>query len=377
MPPPPPPPPPPPQLEEQKYLCHCGKAFPSSTRYHKHVKLHDAMRLCRCSFPGCGKNFKRKTHLDRHVNQHKAEKPFPCIEPGCSRSFATRQKLASHANTHRGLQCSVCELKFRKRAQLEHHTASHSKERQRSATAKAKSRTYLRHLPAKQHKCEKCEECFPLRSDLVAHQRAQHPKQFPCHECGKTYRSPSALRSHVSHIHLEIVVPCTVPGCGLTFSSTVALSQHRRVVHLGLRPFSCVKCGQTFAYKAILRRHCQVHHAEDERTVSTRVVDASKPANDLDGAGAEADGKEGKEDKRQKQAFKSSGQRKRKQPQLLDIEEMIHPLTSRRQRSLQHAADGVKSSKTSKTSQKGQRAAFVEPLRPSVALMEASFSSHA
>lgn len=71
---------PPPPLEQalpRCWLCKCGKTFPSSTRYYKHVALHSEIRAFRCTFPGCNRSFKRNTHLKRHLAQHKTERHTP------------------------------------------------------------------------------------------------------------------------------------------------------------------------------------------------------------------------------------------------------------------------------------------------------------
>lgn len=256
-----------PRLPEQRFECeHCGKIFPSSTRYHKHVKLHSALRLFRCTFPGCGKSFKRKPHLTRHVATHQEDKPYQCSHPGCGKSFTSNQKLRKHLKSHRQLSCKICGQSFRKKVMLEQHQWTHN-----TATSmlrcpvcdEAVEKSALpRHMKRhKSHQCDQCEEKFLHFHDLVKHRREHHPsKTHLCPDCGKGFKRESALREHQLHVHSEQLLLCPRPDCGQTFTSASNLYQHERVVHLGLRPFTCRECGDTFAYKHVLRRHRMVMH---------------------------------------------------------------------------------------------------------------------
>lgn len=256
---------------------HCGKVFPSSTRYHKHVKLHSAVPTFRCTFPGCGKTFKRKPHLTRHMATHKEERPYQCTHPGCGKTFTSNQRLSKHSLSHEKFQCDICSATFRKKAKFEQHMRAH--EASASVTEQASQircpecnmeffdqAALQRHMQRrhakrqKEHKCGECGETFLHFQDLVKHRRSQHPKCHLCPDCGKAYARPAALRDHQLRVHAETHVLCPRPGCGQTFTSASNLYQHERVVHLGLKPFTCNECGQTFAYRHVLRRHRMVVH---------------------------------------------------------------------------------------------------------------------
>lgn len=248
------------------YECeHCGKTFPNSTRYQKHVKLHSPLYSFRCAFPGCGKSFKRKPHLTRHLATHQEEKPYQCSHPGCGKSFTSNQRLTKHALSHKKLSCEICGETFRKRLKFEQHRWTHN-----NATSmircpecnEAVEKTVLqRHMRRhKWHKCDQCEEQFLHFQDLVKHRRALHPKSHLCPDCGKAFNREGALRDHQVRVHSEQLLLCPRADCGQTFTSASNLYQHERVVHLGLRPFTCRECGQTFAYRHVLRRHRMVIH---------------------------------------------------------------------------------------------------------------------
>lgn len=249
------------------YECaQCGKTFPNSTRYNKHVKLHSNLKSFRCAVPGCGKSFKRKPHLTRHLATHQERRPYQCSRPGCGKTFTSNQRLAKHLKSHDKLCCETCGETFRKRVKYEQHLWTHNSaisiircpECDEAVDKSALQRHMKRH---KSHQCSECEETFLHFQDLVKHRRAVHSKKLSlCPECGKAFARPSALRDHQLRVHAEQLLLCPRADCGQTFTSASNLYQHERVAHLGLKPFSCPQCGETFAYRHVLKRHRMLIH---------------------------------------------------------------------------------------------------------------------
>lgn len=277
-------------LGGRQYAClQCMKTFPSSSRYHRHMATHSKLRFFTCSHPGCNKSYSRKTHLDRHALSHEAVRPHVCDEPGCGLSFTTKQKLDKHRTKHNGLQCSICEERFRKRKNLdEHRRKKHgivgplflalppapppalalasepafAQEADKDKAPEGKKQEEEGAARQAAHSCEECGQAFEHFRELVAHRRAAHSsKVHICEDCGKAYTRESALKEHQRRVHGEEVVICTYEGCTLSFSSMANFRVHERIVHKGLRPFSCRDCGQTFGYKHVLNRHVSAVHA--------------------------------------------------------------------------------------------------------------------
>ncbi|KAK3918629.1 Zinc finger protein 566 [Frankliniella fusca] len=138
------------------------------------------------------------------------------------------------------------------------------------------------------HKCEKCESCFPnsdlltihqavhigrsfhvckvcnamflLKADLSRHW-ATHPnmKQHICQLCGKAYTSKNNYKLHIK-THTGVgLFPCEV--CGKAFHSENHLNVHRRI-HTGERPFECQFCDKSFTQKSGLINHTRLHTGE-------------------------------------------------------------------------------------------------------------------
>jgi len=284
----------------QDYVCeHCGKTFPNSTRYHKHVKLHSSLKLFRCAHPGCGKSFKRKPHLTRHLAIHKEEKAYRCSHAGCNKTFTSNQRLTKHLRSHDKLCCELCGETFRKKEKFEKHQLAHEASAELSpenprircpeCNEEVDKKALRRHMKRhRMHSCDQCEEKFLRFQDLVKHKRLQHPnKTHMCPDCGKAYKREAALRDHTLRVHKNQVLLCPRPDCGQTFTSASNLYQHERVQHLGFRPFSCKQCGQSFAYQHVLRRHRQVVHTviamKNGSTSNTEPSSASDVQQDMSG----------------------------------------------------------------------------------------------
>ncbi|CAK9096977.1 Transcription factor IIIA (TFIIIA) [Durusdinium trenchii] len=266
---------------------HCGKSFPTSTRYHKHVYFHTAERKFKCDYPGCEKSYKRKVDLLDHQSVHLAVKPFRCIANCCNKTFARKCDLMSHVRcAHNGLTCEACGLRFRKKAKLQKHwqlVHPNVAEGQKVPQGKCPfcSKTYAnpsdleRHILShhrhegyeglegivpKKHKCNSCGQTFEKFLDMVRHRKAAHPKTYTCDECDWTCKRPDQLKHHKDTVHRGMVVPCKHEGCHHTFMSTAAMKLHFRVAHLQMKEFKCRHCDKTFAYKGVLRKHIEKVH---------------------------------------------------------------------------------------------------------------------
>eukprot|EP00931_Biecheleriopsis_adriatica_P089320 TRINITY_DN63474_c0_g1_i1.p1 TRINITY_DN63474_c0_g1~~TRINITY_DN63474_c0_g1_i1.p1 ORF type:complete len:338 (+),score=55.91 TRINITY_DN63474_c0_g1_i1:105-1118(+) len=281
-----------PKVDESLYprKCpHCSKTFPTSTRYHKHLRTHSESKLFKCTFPGCAKSYKRKTHLTRHLASHRDDKPFRCTADNCKMSFSTRQKLDRHTKSvHTGLRCPDCGQRFRKKAKLEQHRQLVHRSLPSGEAVPADAQSPVRcadcsieftsvaalerhvarvHRPGgRQITCRQCQETFGSFKLLVCHRRENHAKTYVCDECGQSFRRSSHLKEHKDRIHRQAVVLCEQPGCLRSFATKRAMRQHFRVAHQGLQEFSCRLCPKVFAYKHVLRLHYrQVHGTSPSR----------------------------------------------------------------------------------------------------------------
>ncbi|CAH1364338.1 unnamed protein product [Tenebrio molitor] len=96
---------------------------------------------------------------------------------------------------------------------------------------------------------KKCDE-------LVAH--TVHPNElaFKCTECGKSFKQPSSLSSHIKMYHRNSLFPCEY--CGKAFKLRSMLETHYQD-HVGVKPFTCELCNKNFATNSSFYRHLRNH----------------------------------------------------------------------------------------------------------------------
>ncbi|CAH1777517.1 unnamed protein product [Owenia fusiformis] len=79
-------------------------------------------------------------------------------------------------------------------------------------------------------------------------------KVILCSDCGKQYKTKTALLTHMASIHKQGKHPCKYQGCDMVYSTKWKVDQHSRR-HIGVKQFHCNKCGRKASSKQILKRH--------------------------------------------------------------------------------------------------------------------------
>ena len=182
------------------FFCDaCPKAFSTKSLLGQHQQgVHSTVRKFKCLV--CGMGCLTKGELVTHMKCHTGERPFIC--DACSATFITNSCLKAHKRKHDGtmLTCTFdnCEKEFNTGA----HRNSHIKffHMKASSLERSKGRTELRRrrgvLPRKDSG-RKVEEKpkIPRVIDTV--------EQKTCAECGRVFRKPALLRSHMGRHALE------------------------------------------------------------------------------------------------------------------------------------------------------------------------------
>ncbi|KXG53500.1 Zinc finger, C2H2 [Penicillium griseofulvum] len=311
---------------ELKTLCctfeGCDKAFNRPARLQEHIRSHNNERIFKCEFEGCDKTFLRPTHLQHHVKSaHTGVRDYVCDYPGCEKSFVNGARLRRHVATHDGhdkYRCTEyppCNETFRKHSTLQKHiTVVHlgekpfpcpyvdptTNEKCKMAFDKAGNlRTHQSRVHSeKRFTCAECAEkmetkssdmgddnasqdvSFPSYASLQSHIRIVHPPKCP--ECPLVCSTARGLRRHLEIAHGNVtleerkIFPCTVPGCGRSFTKQGNLTVHVRTVHDGEKRFVCgetdlstskkvdgwdgVGCGKRYGNKLTLEDHIRTAH---------------------------------------------------------------------------------------------------------------------
>lgn len=132
--------------------------------------------------------------------------------------------------------CRVCRMGFTSQEELDDHLSS-------------------THFEDQFYECDLCKHVFSSLKDCENHvQLHKYAPQITCQTCGRHFPSPRALAHH-RRKRCHRLFKCT--DCTLTFTKKNALLKHS-FSHLGLLPYTCVRCRCHFRLAKLYRQHtCQ------------------------------------------------------------------------------------------------------------------------
>lgn len=180
--------------------------------------------------------------LQDHMNLHTGARPYCCAE--CGKRFCQinnyRVHLRTHAQTKRDhFQCRICLMGFVSQEDLTDHLSKN-------------------HLQNEFYECDLCKRVFTSLKDCEYHvQMHKCMISVTCDVCGRSFSSSKSLARHQKRRCLRNF-KCT--DCLKTFTKKNALLKHS-FSHLGLLPYTCVRCRRHFR----LARLYRLHKCEPER----------------------------------------------------------------------------------------------------------------
>lgn len=130
-------------------------------------------------------------------------------------------------------------------------------------------RAYTHHLQSKhsqdvgpvEYACDKCPKRFAYPYRLKDHQNMHLPddeKKHQCPQCGTKFGQRKNFLQHIRFIH-DKDLPIVCDECGKFYRSITALNIHK-IVHATTRPCQCLKCPKTFKDPWHLRLHMETHN---------------------------------------------------------------------------------------------------------------------
>ena len=176
-------------------------------------------------------------------------------------------------------KCTECGLKFQSRSKFREHQ-------------------YL-HTGQKPFNCDFCGRMFALRKYVRKHCRLVHNTESLIHTSLDTFEGieeydEALLKKNIdfnidyeSKATLNPVEACKpkpscrilrCSTCGLEFKKRLYLKQHE-FTHTGLKPFSCLVCGDKFAFKRYVLRHLRKRHGSNSNDLVVKTNEDSMALN--------------------------------------------------------------------------------------------------
>lgn len=174
----------------------------------------------------------------------------------CHQHFASQGILEEHWNQECQVQemqpyyfypemnvyiCNCCSAEFQEEKKVQEHVRIH----------------------AQIFSCEICQEKIEDPFYFSVHMQTHNPNRlFQCPLCKRyTTSNRGSMTSHINRIHFQkFYFYCNT--CGNGFNSQTRLKEHQ-LVHLDIKPFTCVVCNTVFTYFPNLLKHQISYHSPD------------------------------------------------------------------------------------------------------------------
>uniref|UniRef100_A0A3Q3WKG2 C2H2-type domain-containing protein n=1 Tax=Mola mola TaxID=94237 RepID=A0A3Q3WKG2_MOLML len=207
----------------------------------------------------CNLQLPSKFKLRDHMNLHTGARPYRCAE--CGKRFCQIDNYRAHLRTHaeakvERLMCRVCRMGFTSQEELDDHLSS-------------------THFEDQFYECDLCKHVFSSLKDCENHvQLHKYAPRITCQTCGRHFPSPRALAHH-RRKRCHRLFKCT--DCTLTFTKKNALLKHS-FSHLGLLPYTCVRCRCHFRLAKLYRQHTEFVCQPSQLLQHQRSEHAHKPS---------------------------------------------------------------------------------------------------
>lgn len=203
----------------------------------------DATKTNNYNCDACDKNFSSSRKLDRHLkNVHQVIK---------SKSVGSEDNDSSSGDDDESAKiftCDSCPKKFKKPSLLARHAKTHDPNK-------------------RPHECSKCQKRFPSQVSLVRHdilhselvERSKinrpEPQDFCCVVCGRTFKSPESLTSHLkTHKNKSPEnQEYTCKLCHDVFPTFTDITRHSKN-HIENATHQCAICNKLFVVGKLFNR---------------------------------------------------------------------------------------------------------------------------
>ncbi|XP_055613041.1 uncharacterized protein LOC129759591 [Uranotaenia lowii] len=208
----------------------------------------------------------------REMNLKQSTGAFTCDL--CCKSFSSQRKLGAHKIQRRATLCNICN-KFISLQQWALHTEKCTSKTTVSCKHCSKIFNFNSELRKHAQTCEKrkgnvkepknaelcniCGKIVPLKSFEYHMAVHTNERKWKCSKCPLAFNSEYLLGQHESKVHSDEKSCVCRFGCGKRYKYSSDLGRHEKLVHLGIKPFKCVDCQETFVRDRDLRLHRRKH----------------------------------------------------------------------------------------------------------------------
>ncbi|XP_054163967.1 zinc finger protein 91-like [Oppia nitens] len=238
---------------------NCDKMFAVISALWKHEKLYhemDKTKKLKCHYTDCQFKCLFNSQLKQHVNNKHLNiisNSFICPISGCNKSLKTKNNLNQHLLIHTNtlVRCDFdgCHRQFRNRTQLTVHMAQHKSEPTLKCSVKGCLEKFFNERERYRHRKlvhkykrvivlykKRCvwPGCDYFGNRLTTHMEVhtglrRHECLWP--QCGKRFRSSTALQNHMN-IHNNVKpYQCRWPGCDYRSANNPNILKHMKQVH--------------------------------------------------------------------------------------------------------------------------------------------------
>uniref|UniRef100_A0A1A7XLI6 C2H2-type domain-containing protein n=1 Tax=Iconisemion striatum TaxID=60296 RepID=A0A1A7XLI6_9TELE len=165
---------------------------------------------------------------------HTGARPYCCAE--CGKRFCQTYNYQVHLRTHAKVKvkrvwCRICLLHFSSQEQLKHHLSR-------------------AHQEDVFYECDLCKRVFTCLKECENHVLLRECMYLACEKCERSFRTEKSLARHKKRCLRTF--KCT--DCLQTFAEKNALLKHS-FSHLGLLPYTCLRCRCHFRLAKLYRQH--------------------------------------------------------------------------------------------------------------------------
>jgi len=257
--------------KQELHTCEvCHKSFIRLQSLVNHRFTHKTQKQFSCD--KCPKQFCQLKSLKRHKMVHTGEKqvqPYKCDQ--CFKSLLSMESLQEHKKTHI-FMCEMCPKTFTNENKLQEHRNIHTGEKPficEYCSLGFTSETYLhthtkRHLNENRFLCDFCSKVFSRAKDMIQHKKAVHLKIKPhqCDHCDKAFPTLQELKNH------KKVPDLLCKYCPKMFKKPSELARHQQTHE---RPFPCEICLNSFISQQKLDSHFKTHTSDNVKKIRPRL----------------------------------------------------------------------------------------------------------